>query len=108
MSHRFDTRAIHAGQPDDATTGAIAVPVYQTSTFAQAEPGVHQGYAYARSENPTRSALEANLAALEDARFGLAFASGLAAVNNVLNLLETGDHVVSCTCLLYTSDAADE
>ena len=99
MSHRFDTRAIHAGQPDDATTGAVAVPVYQTSTFAQAEPGVHQGYAYARSENPTRSALEANLAALEDARFGLAFASGLAAVNNVLNLLEAGDHVVSCTDL---------
>jgi len=99
MSYRFDTRAIHAGQPDDATTGAIAVPVYQTSTFAQAEPGVHQGYAYARSENPTRTALEANLAALEDARFGLAFASGLAAVNNVLNLLEAGDHVVSCTDL---------
>ena len=99
MSYRFDTRAIHAGQPDDATTGAIAVPVYQTSTFAQAEPGVHQGYAYARSENPTRSALEANLAALEDAPFGLAFASGLAAVNNVLNLLEAGDHVVSCTDL---------
>jgi cystathionine gamma-lyase len=99
MSYRFDTRAIHAGQPDDATNGAIAVPVYQTSTFAQREPGVHQGYAYARSENPTRSALEANLAALEDARFGLAFASGLAAVNNVLNLLEAGDHVVSCTDL---------
>ena len=99
MSYRFDTRAIHAGQPDDATTGAIAVPVYQTSTFAQAEPGVHQGYAYARSENPTRTALETNLAALEDARFGLAFASGLAAVNNVLNLLEAGDHVVSCTDL---------
>jgi len=99
MTYRFDTRAIHAGQPDDATNGAIAVPVYQTSTFAQAEPGVHQGYAYARSENPTRSALEANLAALEDARFGLAFASGLAAVNNVLNLLEAGDRVVSCTDL---------
>ena len=99
MSHRFDTRAIHAGQPDDPTTGAIAFPVYQTSTFAQREPGVHQGYAYARSENPTRSALEANLAALEEARFGLAFASGLAAVNNVLNLLEAGDHVVSCADL---------
>ena len=99
MTYRFDTRAIHAGQPDDATNGAIAVPVYQTSTFAQREPGVHQGYAYARSENPTRSALEANLAALEDARFGLAFASGLAAVNNVLNLLEAGDRVVSCTDL---------
>src|SRR6266545_3014562 len=99
MSYRFYTLAIHAGQPDDATTGAIAVPVYQTSTFAQREPGVHQGYAYARSENPTRSALEANLAALEDARFGLAFASGLAAVHNVLTLLEAGDHVVSCSDL---------
>ena len=99
MSYRFDTRAIHAGQPDDAATGAIAVPVYQTSTFAQAEPGVHQGYAYARSENPTRTALEANLAALEGARFGLAFASGLAAVHNVLTLLSAGDHVVSCADL---------
>jgi cystathionine gamma-lyase len=99
MSYRFDTRAIHAGQPDDATTGAVAVPVYQTSTFAQREPGVHQGYAYGRSENPTRTALEANLAALEDARFGLAFASGLAAVHNVLTLLEAGDHVVSCSDL---------
>src|SRR5439155_7343322 len=99
MSYRFDTRAIHAGQPDDPSTGAIAVPVYQTSTFAQREPGVHQGYAYGRSENPTRAALEANLAALEDARFGLAFASGLAAVHNVLTLLEAGDHVVSCADL---------
>jgi len=99
MSYRFDTRAIHAGQPDDATTGAIAVPVYQTSTFAQREPGVHQGYAYGRSENPTRTALEANLAALEGARFGLAFASGLAAVHNVLTLLQAGDHVVSCADL---------
>jgi cystathionine gamma-lyase len=99
MSYRFDTRAIHAGQPDDTATGAIAVPIYQTSTFAQSEPGVHQGYAYGRSENPTRTALEANLAALEEARFGLAFASGLAAVNNVLNLLEVGDHVVSCSDL---------
>src|SRR5262249_7794184 len=99
MSYQFDTRAIHAGQPDDAVTGAIAFPLYQTSTFAQSEPGVHQGYAYGRSENPTRTALESNLAALEDARFGLAFASGLAAVNNVLNLLEAGDHVVSCADL---------
>ena len=99
MSYRFDTRAIHAGQPDDAATGAIAFPLYQTSTFAQSEPGVHQGYAYGRSENPTRTALESNLAALEEARFGLAFASGLAAVNNVLNLLEAGDHVISCADL---------
>jgi cystathionine gamma-lyase len=99
MSHRFDTRAIHAGQPHDEATGALAFPVYQTSTFAQSEPNVHKGYAYGRSQNPTRSALEENLAALEGARFGLAFASGLAAVNNVLNLLEAGDHVVSCADL---------
>jgi cystathionine gamma-lyase len=99
MSYRFDTLAIHAGQPNDAATGALTIPVYQTSTFAQDEPGVHRGYAYGRSENPTRTALEANLAALEGARFGLAFASGLAAVCNVLNLLEAGDQVVSCADL---------
>ena len=99
MSYRFDTLAIHVGQPHDESTGAIAFPIYQTSTFAQSEPGVHKGYAYARSQNPTRTALEENLAALEEARHGLAFASGLAAVNNVLNLLEAGDHVVSCSDL---------
>lgn len=99
MPQRFSTRAIHAGQPNDPATGAVAVPIYQTSTFGQDEPGVHRGYAYARTENPTRSALEANLAALEDAAHGLAFASGLAAVGDVLDLLAAGDHVVSCADL---------
>jgi cystathionine beta-lyase/cystathionine gamma-synthase len=95
MSYRFDTLAIHAGQPNDAATGAVTVPVYQTSTFQQLEPGVHRGFGYARTEHPTRRALEECLAALEGARFGLAFASGLAAIHNVLSVLRAGDHVVS-------------
>ncbi len=96
MSYKFSTRAIHAGQPNDEKTGAVTFPIYQTSTYGQEEPGVHKGYCYSRTGNPTRTALEQNLAALEDAQFGLAFASGLAAVNNVLNLLKSGDHVVTC------------
>jgi len=93
--YRFSTLAIHAGQPSDPTTGAVTFPIYQTSTFQQEEPGVHKGFCYSRTGNPTRQALEENLATLEGARYGLAFASGLAAVNTVLNLLRTGDHVVA-------------
>jgi cystathionine beta-lyase/cystathionine gamma-synthase len=93
--YRFSTLAIHAGQPSDPTTGAVTFPIYQTSTFQQEEPGVHKGFCYSRTGNPTRQALEENLATLEGARFGLAFASGLAAVNTVLNLLRAGDHVVA-------------
>jgi cystathionine beta-lyase/cystathionine gamma-synthase len=97
MGYEFSTRAIHAGQPNDETTGAINVPVYQTSTFGQEAPGVHKGYVYARTGNPSRTALEECLASLEEGgKFGLAFASGMAAINNVLNLLRTGDHVVTC------------
>jgi cystathionine gamma-lyase len=95
MSYRFDTLAIHAGQPDDPATGAVTTPIYQTSTFRQSEPGVNQGFCYARTGHPTRSALEECLAALEGARYGLAFASGMAAIHNVLSILRTGDHVVS-------------
>ena len=95
MSYAFDTLAIHAGQPNDEATGSVTFPIHQTSTFEQEEPGVNKGYCYSRTGNPTRSALEANLAALEGGRFGLAFASGLAAVNTVLNLLKSGDHVVA-------------
>jgi cystathionine gamma-lyase len=95
MSYRFDTLAIHAGQPNDGATGAVNIPIYQTSTFEQLEPGVHRGFGYARTEHPTRRALEENLAALEEARFGLAFASGMAAIHNVLSLLRAGDHVVT-------------
>lgn len=91
----FATRAIHAGQQPDPTTGAIMTPVYQTSTFAQSSPGVFKGrYDYSRSANPTRTALEANLAALEGARFGLAFSSGCAALDAILHMLSAGDHVV--------------
>jgi cystathionine gamma-synthase len=91
----FATRAIHAGQAPDAATGAVAVPVYQTSTFAQSAPGVHHGYEYARTGNPTRTAYETALASLEGGEWGLAFASGMAATATVLYLLETGDHVVA-------------
>jgi cystathionine gamma-lyase len=92
---RFDTRAIHVGQPSDAATGSVNTPIHQTSTFGQDEPGINRGFCYSRSGNPTRSALEENLAALENARHGLAFASGMAAIHAVLSLLSRGDHVVS-------------
>jgi cystathionine gamma-synthase len=90
----FATRAIHAGQDPDPQTGAVIVPVYQTSTFAQSEVGRHQGWDYARSGNPTRDALETALAALERGGQGIAFASGLAATDAVLRTLTPGDHVV--------------
>jgi cystathionine gamma-lyase len=95
MSYRFDTLAIHAGQANDEATGAVTVPIYQTSTFEQLEPGVSRGYDYSRTAHPTRRALEENLAALEGARFGLAFSSGMAAIHNVLSILRAGDHIVT-------------
>jgi cystathionine beta-lyase/cystathionine gamma-synthase len=91
----FATRAIHVGQDPDPATGAVIVPIYQTSTYAQSEVGVHKGYDYSRTANPTRAALEACLASLDGGRFGLAFASGMAAEDTVLHLLETGSHVVA-------------
>ena len=90
----FETRAIHAGWEPDAETGAIMPPVYASSTFAQDAPGEDRGYEYSRTGNPTRTALEDNLASLEGGAHGRAFASGMAAINTVLNLLESGDHVV--------------
>jgi cystathionine gamma-lyase len=91
---RFETLAIHAGQRPDPTTGAIMTPVYLTSTYVQDGPGEHKGFEYSRTRNPTRDALEGCLAALEAARHGLCFGSGLAATDCVLHLLEAGDHVV--------------
>ncbi len=89
------TRAIHAGQSPDPTTGAIMTPVYMTSTYVQSAPGVHQGFEYSRTHNPTRNALEACIASLEGGAHGLAYASGLAATSNVMHLLKAGDHVIS-------------
>ena len=92
--HGFETLAIHAGQEPDPTAGAVTVPIYQTSTFAQEAVGKHKGYEYARTGNPTRTALETCLAALEGGAWGLAFASGMAATDAVAHLLSSGDHVV--------------
>ncbi len=92
---KFGTKAIHAGLEPDPATGAIMTPIYQTSTFVQEAPGVHKGYEYARTKNPTRIALENNLAALENGRFGLAFGSGMAAVDALMKLLSPGDEVLS-------------
>ena len=92
---KIDTLAIHAGQKPDPTTGAIMTPVYQTSTYVQSAPGEHTGYEYSRTQNPTRHALEANLAALEGAKHGVCFASGCAATTTVMHLLEAGAHVIS-------------
>ena len=91
---KFSTRAIHVGQEADPTTGATIVPIYQTSTYTQSGVGEHKGYDYSRTVNPTRMALQHQLAALEDARFCSAFASGMAATSAVMNLLSSGDHVV--------------
>jgi cystathionine beta-lyase/cystathionine gamma-synthase len=90
----FRTTAIHAGQEPDLATGAVIVPIYQTSTYAQEGLGKHKGFEYARTQNPTRSALEQNIAALEGARFGYAFASGMAAIDTTLRLVKAGEHVV--------------
>src|SRR5436190_8597147 len=90
----FSTKAIHAGQEPDPTTGAVSVPIYQTSTYAQEGLGKHKGFEYARTQNPTRLALENNLAALESGRTCFAFASGMAATNAVMTLLRAGDHVI--------------
>jgi len=95
LIRRLATRAVHAGHIADPLAGAVMAPIYQTSTYVQQGLGKHKGYEYARTQNPTREALERNIAALEGGRHGFAFASGLAAVDAVLKLLSQGDHVVS-------------
>src|SRR2546421_5544850 len=90
----FATTAIHAGNEPDSATGAVTVPIYQTSTYAEEGLGRHKGYEYARTQNPTRSAVERNIAALEGARYGYAFASGMAAIDATMRLVKAGDHVV--------------
>jgi cystathionine gamma-lyase len=91
----FATRTIHAGQYPDPTTGAVMVPIYATSTYAQESPGVHKGYEYSRSQNPTRQAFERCIADLESGEQGFAFASGLAAISTVLDLLDSGSHIIA-------------
>lgn len=98
MNHsefKFGTRAIHAGQEPDPTTGAVMTPIYQTSTYWQESPGKHKGYAYARGKNPTRSALENCLASLENAKYGLCFSSGMGATDAVIKMLKPGDEVIT-------------
>src|SRR5215218_1904782 len=92
---KLDTKIIHAGVEPDPSTGAIMTPIYQTSTYVQSAPGQHKGYEYARSQNPTRKALEEALAAIENGRFGLSFSSGVAATDAVIKLLNPGDEVIA-------------
>src|SRR5579864_4499952 len=92
---KLSTKLIHAGVEPDPSTGAIMTPIYQTSTYVQSAPGVHKGYEYARSQNPTRAALEAALAQIENGRHGLCFSSGVAASDAVLRLLVPGDEVIA-------------
>src|ERR1700752_5306893 len=90
---RFSTICLHAGQEPDPATGAIITPIYQTSTYVQEALGRHKGFEYARTQNPTRSALEANLAAIEAGKAAFAFPSGMAAINAITSLMRSGDHV---------------
>ena len=96
MNQRFETRAIHAGCEPDSGTGAIMTPIFQTSTYVQGSPGKHKGYDYSRTHNPTRTALEKNIASLEEGNYGLAFSSGMSAISTVTQLLDADDHVICC------------
>ena len=92
---KFDTKVIHAGVHPDPQTGAVMTPIYQTSTYAQSSPGVHKGYEYARTKNPTRDVLQNNLAALENGKYGICYASGLAAMDAILKTLKPGDEILA-------------
>ncbi len=96
---KFATKVIHAGIEPDATSGAIMTPIFQTSTYVQDAPGVHKGYEYARTQNPTRNVLQNQLAALENGNHGICFASGLAATDAIAKLFSSGDHIISCNDL---------
>ena len=92
---KFGTRAVHGGQEPDPLTGAVMTPIYQTSTYAQSAPGIHRGYDYSRTANPTRTALEKSMASLDKGEFGIAFSSGMAAISSIVQLLQSGDHIIS-------------
>ncbi|MCE3227502.1 MAG: cystathionine gamma-synthase [Bacteroidetes bacterium] len=93
--HKFGTKAIHAGADPDPVTGAIMTPIYQTSTYVQEYPGKHKGFAYARGKNPTREALQKNIAALENGKYCLCFSSGMGSMDAVIKLLRNGDEVIT-------------
>src|SRR5262249_51164981 len=95
QSSAFETQVIHAGVEPEPVTGAVMTPIFQTSTYAQASPGEHKGYEYSRTDNPTRTVLQTQLAALEKGDHALVFSSGLAATDAVLNLFQTGEHVIA-------------
>src|SRR5882762_9177699 len=95
MTQQFGTRAIHAGQEPDPSTGAIMTPIYATSTYVQSSPGQHKGFEYSRTQNPTRKAYEQCIADLESGEQGFAFSSGMAATGTVLELLQPGDHIIA-------------
>ena len=92
---KFNTKTVHGGQEHDPSTGAVMTPIYQTSTYAQKSPGQHKGFEYSRTANPTRTALEKAFASIENGEYGLAFGSGLAAIDAVIKLLNTGDEVIT-------------
>lgn len=94
MNQRFETMAIHAGCEPDSGTGAIMTPIFQTSTYVQKSPGKHKGYDYSRTHNPTRTALEKNIASLEEGKYGLAFSSGMSAISTITQMLNAGDHII--------------
>ena len=94
---KFATKVIHAGAEPDPSTGAIMIPIYQTSTYVQSAPGKNKGYEYARSQNPTRKALEEALAVIENGKYGLCFSSGVAATDAVIKLLNPGDEVIAAS-----------
>ena len=94
MKQKFETRAIHAGCEPDSGTGAIMTPIFQTSTYVQESPGKHKGYDYSRTHNPTRTALEKNIASLEEGKYGLAFSSGMSAITTITQMLNAGDHII--------------
>ena len=95
MLMKFNTKTIHGGQEHDKAYGSVMPPIYQTSTYAQSTPGGHKGYEYSRTHNPTRNALEKSFASIENGSYGLAFGSGLAAIDAVIKLLKPGDEVIS-------------
>src|SRR6266581_6219643 len=95
LTHGFGTRAVHAGQRPEPLAGAIMTPVYLTSTYVQEELGRNKGYEYARGKNPTREALERNVAALEGGRHGFAFSSGMGATDSIMKLFKSGDHIIA-------------